>query len=422
MARADGVDRGTFERARGSKQQIERAQEKLQAAEAAGDPVAVKKMQQRLRHLHTKDWWVAYADHTGRERREKAGTKSVAIALYRRRKEEVARGQKIGPLTQRALTVADLVDNYFEEMTSGKKPKGVTAYQVHADFWRSALGSELAEELEPGQVEKWKAKLLKSAKPATVNRKLTFLRRVYSLAVRDRKVKSSPMGDGRVRQLRENNRRDRFFSRPEAATMEGAFPRDLWLLVGFALLTGLRQGEQLALRREDVRLEQKLLRLPGPQQAGPDTKGQEEQFVRLNAASVAILEAQLASHGHDLVFPGPRGGLMDGCALNRRFQRWLNKLGVAAASWHTLRHTFISWLVMLAIPLPTVQKLARHKTIEMTLRYAHLCPTHEQESIEQLGLSLAAGNEPVRKPAPTLRGWATTLVLTGSREGQLIAS
>jgi integrase len=51
---------------------------------------------------------------------------------------------------------------------------------------------------------------------------------------------------------------------------------------------------------------------------------------------------------------------------------------------HTMRHTFASRLVMLGTDLPTVMKLMRHKSIQMTMRYAHLSPKHEREAIARL--------------------------------------
>ena len=62
--------------------------------------------------------------------------------------------------------------------------------------------------------------------------------------------------------------------------------------------------------------------------------------------------------------------------------------------WHTLRHTFISRLVMLGTPLPTVQKLARHKSLSMTMRYSHMCPDHTRQALAALD-SFAA---PTKRP------------------------
>ncbi len=48
--------------------------------------------------------------------------------------------------------------------------------------------------------------------------------------------------------------------------------------------------------------------------------------------------------------------------------------GIAKFTWHCLRHTFASRLIMAGVDLRTVQELMGHKTIQMTCRYAHLGP------------------------------------------------
>jgi site-specific recombinase XerD len=53
-------------------------------------------------------------------------------------------------------------------------------------------------------------------------------------------------------------------------------------------------------------------------------------------------------------------------------------------TWHCLRHTFASRLVMKGVDLRTVQELMGHKTIQMTCRYAHLGPEHKLAAVETL--------------------------------------
>lgn len=52
--------------------------------------------------------------------------------------------------------------------------------------------------------------------------------------------------------------------------------------------------------------------------------------------------------------------------------------------FHDLRHTFASRLIMAGVDLRTVQTLMGHKTINMTLRYAHLSPDRLRGVIEKL--------------------------------------
>ncbi|HEV2383373.1 MAG TPA: tyrosine-type recombinase/integrase [Terriglobia bacterium] len=56
---------------------------------------------------------------------------------------------------------------------------------------------------------------------------------------------------------------------------------------------------------------------------------------------------------------------------------------IASFTWHSLRHSFASRLVMACVGLRTVQKMG-HKTIAMTCRYAHLAPEHRLDAVRKL--------------------------------------
>lgn len=53
-------------------------------------------------------------------------------------------------------------------------------------------------------------------------------------------------------------------------------------------------------------------------------------------------------------------------------------------TWHVFRRTYISRLVMAGVDLRTVQELAGHKDIKMTVRYAHLAPAHKLAAVDRL--------------------------------------
>jgi len=66
------------------------------------------------------------------------------------------------------------------------------------------------------------------------------------------------------------------------------------------------------------------------------------------------------------------------------FMACCQKAGIQDFTWHCLRHTFASRLVMAGVPLRKVQELMGHKTIAMTCRYAHLAPEHLQDAVLKL--------------------------------------
>jgi integrase len=63
------------------------------------------------------------------------------------------------------------------------------------------------------------------------------------------------------------------------------------------------------------------------------------------------------------------------------FERAVATAGIADFTFHDLRHTFASRLVMAGADLPTVQALMGHKTIAMTRRYTHLTTEHKHRAV-----------------------------------------
>jgi hypothetical protein len=89
-----------------------------------------------------------------------------------------------------------------------------------------------------------------------------------------------------------------------------------------------------------------------------------------------------------------------------------------------LRHTFASHLVMAGVDIMTVKDLLGHKSLNMTLRYAHLAPAHKVKALEMLDLQLnsqvnctitaQSGGEPTKK---ALNDNAKCLIFKGEAPG-----
>ena len=83
--------------------------------------------------------------------------------------------------------------------------------------------------------------------------------------------------------------------------------------------------------------------------------------------------------------------------MNRVFNKALKAARIEDFTWHCLRHTFASRLVMTGVDLRTVQDLLGHKTITMTLRYSHLSPARRRP----------APQSPLRAPGRSHAEWRT---------------
>ena len=88
--------------------------------------------------------------------------------------------------------------------------------------------------------------------------------------------------------------------------------------------------------------------------------------------------------------------------LDRSWHTALKKAKIIDFKFHDLRHTFASWLVMKGVDLASVQKLLGHKSIMMTMWYAHLSQGHTRKAVTVLDerCKIVAVNEEVKISKP----------------------
>ena len=116
----------------------------------------------------------------------------------------------------------------------------------------------------------------------------------------------------------------------------------------------------------------------------PRSKNGSARHVPLNKAALAALKSLEKQTGSsEFVCGGP-------VEPRRWFEPAIKAAGLTAFSWHCLRHTFASRLVMAGVDIRTVQELMGHKTIAMTVRYSHLAPKHTLAAVESRSGCLAA--------------------------------
>jgi integrase len=94
----------------------------------------------------------------------------------------------------------------------------------------------------------------------------------------------------------------------------------------------------------------------------------------------SLEEVRIKSPGP--VFPNRKGTQYRN--FRTPFNNAVKKAGISDFTFHDLRHTFASRLVMSGIDLPTVKELMGHKDITMTLRYTHLSSDHKQNAVKAL--------------------------------------
>jgi integrase len=328
-------------------------------------------------------WWIHWYDARGGRHREKAGTKSAAIALYRKRKTGVLEGRKLPEKLRRApVQFHELAQDALEYSRSNKRSYDDDRYRMaRLSEW---FGNQSADSITPTEIERRFRE--QEWTPATANRYRALLSLTYRLGIRSCKVRENPAR--LVPHRFEDNARVRFLNKGEEVAMRKTMRQlcpEREPEFDLAIHTGMRQGEQYSLGWEDVDWERRQLTIPR-------SKNGAIRHLPLNATALHALAEMHARNGHsDLVCGGsktPRGW----------FERLVKAAGVKNFTWHCLRHTFASRLVMAGVDIRTVAELLGHKTLAMTMRYAHLAPDHQLAAVEKLettATKTATSAEPV---------------------------
>jgi integrase len=213
---------------------------------------------------------------------------------------------------------------------------------------------------------------------ATVNREVATLRHMLNKAVEWGMLENNPFSKGSKLGLKENNHRLRFLTEEEVGALLKAcsdlstYSPHLRPLVETALNTGMRRGELLSLKWEQIRNGFIYL---------TKTKTNKARQIPINDRLAQVFQEvrrgnQMKS---EFVFCNANGGRL--YTVNRSFPSACRRAGIEDFHFHDLRHTFASHLVMNGVSLKAVQELLGHTSLAMTMRYAHLSQAHLQEAV-----------------------------------------
>ena len=335
--------------------------------------------------------WITYTDANGHRRREscKSSLMSIAKALLAKRRTEALEGV-IPALRKKDMPFKDYAVIYKDWA------KGQKSYITKCDRIRLLLDDEKAfgkYNLGDFTVETVEAymsrRTAEGRKPATINRAIAVLKHMLGKAVQwDRISEEKVKKVLKVKLLKENNWRTRFLSKEECRLLLEACPAYLKPIVQTALSTGMRKDEILSLTwdRVDFTHNRIVVTL---------TKNGETRHVPINGALRSVLEGLAAANvdGHRYIFHDTQGRRYQD--VKRGFPGACKRAGITDCTFHDLRHTFASHLVMAGVDITTVSKLLGHKGLGMTFRYSHLAPGHLSKAISVVEVLLSEKSQEV---------------------------
>lgn len=363
-------------------------------------------MAKRMRGLYKQKnsamWWCCYKGLDGRVIRQSTGKieYNEAVDFLMERRTDVKAGKEPEPKKIVNHTFSELAKEYlvWAERQRGFKNKAGIVEQLRERFGDVPLrqfNTLLLEQYQTHRMQQGaKHKTVKKRadgtrvvcesgrqpranKPATINRHIATIKHMFTKAVDWQMVGEETLKRvHKVNLLEENNRRLRYLSTEECQKLLNECDSHVRPIVTVALHTGMRKGEILGLTWDNVDLKSGFILLDR-------TKNGERREVPINTTVRAALQSSPRRLDVRYVFYDGATGKRYG-DVKKGFNGACRRAGIKDFHFHDLRHTFASHLVMAGQDLTTVKELLGHKTLAMTLRYAHLAPAHKVNAVNVL--------------------------------------
>ncbi len=385
-------------------------------------------------------WYLRFKDAGGRWRdkvtqaRTKTEARRIAGELERKAERErlglEPRSFEDGGV---ALTVEEVVrwycDTYLKDRPSYEPT--LRALRLHI---APEIGHLPVRELTAARIETWLQGKAQALGPQSLNHLRGYLVRALNKARKAGKwAGENPalMVDTR----RVPRRQYDYLRAEEVPRLLAALSPDLRPLFAVAIYTGLRKGELLALRKEDVDLEARRLTVARSHDRDT-TKGNRADVIPIAEEAVPYFQQASAASLSELLFPAP-----DGSMRRRDFkaqailQRALGRAGIVSGwklicrrkgcgyqeeadeaeakrcprcamrlwtkpkprrlRFHDLRGTCASLLIQSGASPAAVASVLRHSDPNLTMRrYAHMDPAYLRQEINKLSFAPASWQQP----------------------------
>ena len=319
--------------------------------------------------VNGKDFWRA----TGTTNRKLAEQRKAQLIL------EIAQG-RFGLMDEgKKKTFKDMVEKYMTEEAIKKAPKSKLRDEVSLKHLLPKFGNKYLAQITPSYISGYVSqRRSEKASASSINKELAFSKHAYNLAIRRWEwVSDNPFT--RISMEKLPQQRIRYLTREEFDRLYQAANDRLKPIILFAVNTGVRQDNILSLKWDSIDLHRGVFTLP-------HTKNGERLGLPMNKTVKELLtELNKVRHiNGDYVFSSKVGTKLDASKVDKWFRQALKTAGITDFRFHDLRHTFASWLSQGDVNIYKVQRLLGHRTIAMTMRYAHLSPQNLQDSVAVL--------------------------------------
>ncbi len=273
-------------------------------------------------------------------------------------------------------TAYDLFFAYAKPMLSKKTyATHITTRKYFTKFTNTITLSEVTPQL----LQNYFTERLQNSSIYQARKDRINLHAMFTWLIKNNLTKTNPVTT--IKPFKAPEKLPKYLTKKDAETLISSIESlDLRDIVTVALHTGMRQNELITLRRSQIEISQGLIILTNQTSL---TKSRKVRSIPMNAVTREIIQRRLADDS-DLVFTLNKHTFTQN-HLVRIFKAAIKKAGINPAySFHSLRHTFASWLVLRGIPIFEIMNLLGHSDIKTTMIYAHLSNDRLRNAVAML--------------------------------------
>jgi len=307
----------------------------------------------------------------GKRIREPGGrTKTEANYRLAKRLTEIREGKLNLQALNGRIPFTAFASEYLK-MSAGYK-RSYKREEIIIKHLNGFFGDKPLGKITAYDVENYRQERLNFVTQSSINREGIVLRHMFNTAVKHGKMMQNPMQH--IKQYKIQERKIRVITKEEEEKLLKASCPHLKPIIITALYTGMRLGELLNLKCENVDMNGAVITVV-------DTKSTKKRTIPINNELKTLLNCVIKV-GNDIVFCDDDGSHIK--AIKTAFNNAVRRSGIKHCRFHDTRATFASRLVEKGVNIVTVKELLGHADIRTTMRYANPAPEYKKQAVEAL--------------------------------------
>ncbi|MEG8989805.1 tyrosine-type recombinase/integrase [Ignavibacteria bacterium 4148-Me] len=324
-------------------------------------------------------YYVYYLQSNGKRTSISTGTKIKAEALkffsnFKKNLEE----RKLQKL--KSIPLQQLINDFLQFSLTVHKPKTFKGYKITLKFLFEFFDNIPIKDITTAKLNDYFVQRINSSSLYQARKDFICINSMFNRAVAEGYLIKNPCDN--IKRFKIPQKQPLFFTELQfdllLSVIDSKVIRDIVIL---AVQTGMRQSEILNLKWNQINFKDRFIILDNQTNI---TKSKKVRTIPLSIKALQILTERQLTEKTEFVFTiNDRPINQD--FLSHKFHKYVLKANInPKLNFHSLRHTFASWLVQKGVSIYEVQKLLGHSSVSVTQIYAHLQPDNLRGAIEKL--------------------------------------